>query len=90
MTLQLELWEMVRPSLRPKLVDVDPELQKFVHKLSMVVHLKRVESSRFLCGRLASSRYEHHSSSTSVECPRCTTCFQSKDAGARTAGKAQE
>ena len=85
-----ELWEMVRPSLRPKMVEVDPKLQKFVHKLSMVVHLKHVDSSRFLCGRLASSRYEHNSSGTSVECPRCTTCFQSKDAGARTAGKAVE
>ena len=75
-----ELWDMVRPSLRPKLVKVSPQLMKFVHKISLVVHLKHEESSRFLCGRLASARYEHHRSSTSVECPRCTTCFQNKEA----------
>ena len=75
-----ELWDMVRPSLRPKLVTVSPLLSKFVHKLSLVVHLKPEGSSRFLCGRLASARYEHHLSCTSVECPRCTTCFQNKEA----------
>ena len=85
-----ELWELVRPSLRPKLVEINPKLMKFVHKLSMVVHLKQEESGRFLCGRLASSRYEHHASSTSVECPRCTTCFQSREASTRTASKVQE
>ena len=75
-----ELWDMVRPSLRPKLVAVSPLMAKFVHKLSLVVHLKSEGSCRFLCGRLASARYEHHQSSTSVECPRCTTCFQNKEA----------
>ena len=75
-----ELWDMIRPSLRPKLVNVHPELQKFVHTFSLVVHLKREESNRFLCGRLASDRYEQRPSGTSVECPRCTTCFQSKEA----------
>ena len=81
-----ELWNMVRPSLRPKLVDVNVELQKFVHKLSMVVHLKHEGSGKFLCGRLVSARYEQHSSATSEECPRCTTCFQNKDANPRTVG----
>ncbi len=75
-----ELWDMVRPSLRPKLVSVSPLLLKFVHRISLVVHLKPEGSSRFLCGRLASARYEHHQSCTSVECPRCTTCFQNKEA----------
>ena len=81
-----ELWNMVRPSLRPKLVDVNVALQKFVHKLSMVVHLKHEGSGKFLCGRLASARYEQHSSATSEECPRCTTCFLNKDAKPRTVG----
>ena len=75
-----ELWDMVRPSIRPKLVKVSPLFLKFVHKISLVVHLKPEGCSRFLCGGLASARYEHHQSSTSVECPRCTTCFQNKEA----------
>ena len=64
-----ELWELIRPSLRPKMVQVHPSLQKFVHKLSLVVHLKHADSSRFLCGRLASARYEKHTSGTSVGMP---------------------
>eukprot|EP00435_Cladocopium_sp_Y103_P051421 s4628_g16.t1 len=45
------LWELLGPELRPKLVPVDAKLECYVHAVSCVVHLKKHEGQRFLCGR---------------------------------------
>eukprot|EP00435_Cladocopium_sp_Y103_P029872 s2092_g7.t1 len=74
------LWELLRPELRSKLVRIDTKLECFVHAVSCVVHLKKHEGQRFLCGRVHNSRYERRSHGASEECPQCTTCFASKDA----------
>ena len=74
------LWELLRPELRPKLVQVRSELEKFVHKISCVVHLRKPNSNKFLCGHMLNHRYERREGGASMECPRCTRCFSSKDA----------
>ena len=74
------LWELLKPELRPALIAVPDDMNNLVHKLSGVVHLKKGDSKRLLCGRTFNERYEHRARGASQECPRCTTCFSSKDA----------
>ena len=76
------LWELLKPEFRPHLVQVNSQLEKFVHKVSCVVHLRKPEAKRFLCGHVLNSRYEprEQGQGPSAECPRCTPCFSSKDA----------
>eukprot|EP00435_Cladocopium_sp_Y103_P061537 s1992_g23.t1 len=74
------LWELLRPELRPKLVKVCTDLEQHKHRISGVVHLKKPEPQRFLCGRVYNSRYENRQRATSEQCQKCTTCFSSKDA----------
>ena len=74
------LWELLKPELRPALIAVPDDMNNLVHKLSGVVHLKKGDSKRLLCGRTFNERYEHRARCASQECPRCTTCFSSKDA----------
>eukprot|EP00435_Cladocopium_sp_Y103_P021898 s670_g5.t1 len=74
------LWELLRPELRPKLVNVCTDLEQHKHRVSGVVHLRKPETQRFLCGRVFNSRYESRQKATSEECQKCTTCFSSKDA----------
>ena len=64
------LWELLRPELRPKLVQVRSELEKFVHKISCVVHLRKPNSNKFLCGHMLNHRYERREGGASMECPR--------------------
>ena len=74
------LWELLKPELRPALVAVPDDMDNLVHKLSGVVHLRKGESNRLLCGRTFNERYEHRARGASQECPQCTTCFSSKEA----------
>ena len=74
------LWELLKPELRPALIAVPDDMDHLVHKISGVVHLKREDGRRLLCGRTCNERYEHRTRGTSQECPRCTTCFSNKDA----------
>jgi hypothetical protein len=74
------LWELLRPELRPALVDVGTNLEKYTHTISFVVHLKQPTEKKFLCGRVCNNRYESRSLDASEECPKCTTCFGSKEA----------
>ena len=74
------LWELLKPEHRPLLLEVNPQLGKFVHRISRVIHLRKGRSERFLCGHVLNHRYEEHSQAPSAECPRCTPCFSSKDA----------
>ena len=74
------LWELVKPEFRSNLVKVDSNLEKYVHKGSCVLHLRKPEAKRFLCGHILNGRYEAREHGLSAECPRCTTCFNSKDA----------
>ena len=74
------LWELLRPEHRPVLLEVSPKLGKFVHKLSRVIHLRKEGAERFLCGHVLNHRYDEHRQTPSAECPRCTTCFASRDA----------
>ena len=74
------LWQLLRPELRPKLVQVNDVLETFMHKRSCVVHLHKAGSSKFLCGHVLNHRYEQRELGASAECPRCTPCFSSKDA----------
>ena len=74
------LWELLKPEFRPHLVQVNSQLEKFVHKISCVVHLRKPEAKRFLCGHVLNSRYEQKEHGPSAECPRCTVCFSSKEA----------
>ena len=74
------LWELLKPELRPVLIAVPDDLHNLVRKLSGVVHLRKKDSTRLLCGRTFNERYEHRTGGASQECPKCTTCFSSKDA----------
>ena len=74
------LWELLKPELRPALIAVPDDMDNLVHKLSGVVHLRKGDGRRLLCGRTFNERYEHRARGASQECPRCTTCFSSKDA----------
>ena len=74
------LWELLRPELRPTLVVVGSRLEKFAHSFSYVVHLKHPSEKKFLCGRVCNNRYESKTSEASEECPKCATCFGSKEA----------
>ena len=74
------LWELLRPELRPALVRVGANLEKYTHSISFVVHLKMPTEKKFLCGRVCNSRYENRTHDASEECPKCTTCFGSKEA----------
>ena len=74
------LWELLRPELRPALIAVPDNLHNMVHKLSGVVHLRKGDSRRLLCGRTFNERYEPRARGASRECPKCTTCFSSRDA----------
>ena len=74
------LWELLKPELRPALIAVPDDMNNLVHKLLGVVHLKKGDSKRLLCGRTFNERYEHRARCASQECPRCTTGFSSKDA----------
>ena len=74
------LWQLLKPEHRPILLQVSPELGKFVHKISRVIHLRKDRSEKFLCGHVLNHRYVEHVQAPSAECPRCTTCFSSKDA----------
>ena len=74
------LWELLRPELRPALVDVGTHLEKYTHTISFVVHLKQPSEKKFLCGRVCNDRYEVRTHNASEECPKCTTCFGSKEA----------
>ena len=74
------LWELLRPELRPTPVDVGSHLEKFTHSISYVVHLKHPSEKKFLCGRVCNNRYESKTSEASEECPKCATCFGSKEA----------
>ena len=74
------LWELLKPEHRPLLLHVNSELERYVHKFSCVIHLRKKGSDKFLCGHVKNSRYERREQAPSAECPRCTTCFGSKDA----------
>ena len=74
------LWELLRPELRPQILNVCTTLEQHRHTISGVVHLRIPESQRFLCGRIFNARYERRLRATSDECQKCTTCFSSKDA----------
>ena len=77
------LWELLKPELRPALIAVPDDMDHLVHKLSGVVHLRKADGGRLLCGRTFNDRYEHRARGASQECPRCTTCFSNKDAQLR-------
>eukprot|EP00435_Cladocopium_sp_Y103_P025823 s4440_g6.t1 len=74
------LWELLRPELRPRLIPVCETLEQHKHTISGVVHLRKPEAQRFLCGRIFNVRYERKLRASSDECQKCTTCFSSKDA----------
>ena len=74
------LWELLKPEHRPLLLHVNSELERYVHKLSCVIHLRKKDAEKFLCGHVVNHRYEQREQAPSAECPRCTTCFGSKEA----------
>eukprot|EP00435_Cladocopium_sp_Y103_P064869 s704_g26.t1 len=74
------LWELLRPELRPRLMSVSAALEQHKHTISGVVHLRKPEAQRFLCGRIFNVRYERRLRATSEECQKCTTCFSSREA----------
>ena len=74
------LWELLKPEHRPLLLHVNSELERYVHKISCVIHLRKKDAEKFLCGHVVNHRYEQREQAPSAECPRCTTCFGSREA----------
>lgn len=60
------LWELIRPELRPHLVQVNADLEKYTHTISGVLHLKQPSAQKFLCGRAFNSRYRSETRMSTV------------------------
>ena len=69
---QLEVLRKVR---LPRPVEVE-EMNAYVHRLSQVLHAKRVEAVRLNCGRILSKSYDKFKWADTAVFLRCSQCFR--------------